>query len=102
MRVRSEFNDTVHSPVRLRICALLLRVDEIEFSAIRDVLELSDANLSKNLKVLTGAGIATIRKAASPGRPDARRRTWVSLTLSGRRAVEGHLRALTEIASGGA
>jgi DNA-binding MarR family transcriptional regulator len=92
------FNDVIHSPVRLRICGLLRRVSELEFSVIRDTLELNDANLSKNLKVLAQADLVTLSKESSQARSDSRRLTWVRLTGSGRSALEGHLAALSAIA----
>lgn len=92
------FNDIIHSPVRLRICGLLRRAAELEFSVVRSTLEISDAHLSKNLKVLTQAGMITLRKESSKVRDDSRRLTWISLTKTGRTALEGHLAALREIA----
>ena len=91
------FNSVIHSPVRLRICALLRWVAELEFAVVRDTLELSDANLSKNLKVLSEHDLVTVRKERSAARADRRRLTWISLTSEGRSAVEGHLAALAEI-----
>lgn len=96
----SAFNEVIHSPVRLRICALMRQVAELEFAVIRDTLGLNDVNLSKNLKVLTEAGFVTVRKESSPARADARRLTWVALTPIGKRALEGHLAALANIAEG--
>ena len=98
--VQPAFNDVIHSPVRLRICALMRRTDELEFAVIRDTLKLSDAHLSKNLKVLGDAGLATVRKVSSSSRADARRLTWVALTADGKRALEGPLAALAHIADG--
>lgn len=92
------FDDLIHSPVRLRICALLRRVTELEFTVLRDTLDLADAHLSKNLKTLADAGYVVVRKESSPARADARRLTWVALTPTGRDALEGHLSALAGIA----
>jgi len=94
------FDEVIHSPIRLRICGLLRRVSELEFAVIRDTLELSDANLSKNLKVLVDADFVAVRKERSPGRADLRRLTWVALTPAGQVALEGHLLALAQIAEG--
>jgi len=94
------FNELIHSPVRLRICGALRRGAELEFGVLRDTLGLTDANLSKNLRALTDAGFVAVRKERSPARDDARRLTWVTLTPAGRRAVEAHLAALSQIAGG--
>ncbi|WP_435737253.1 transcriptional regulator [Cellulosimicrobium sp. PMB13] len=94
------FSEVIHSPVRLRICGVLRRGAELEFALLRDTLGLTDANLSKNLRVLADVGFLTVRKESSPSRADARRLTWVTLTPEGRRAVEAHLAALAQIAEG--
>ncbi|MEO2109060.1 MAG: transcriptional regulator [Actinomycetota bacterium] len=91
------FDETIHSPVRLRICGLLRPVDKLEFSVLRDTLDVSDATLSKHLKTLSTAGYATADKAASADRRDARRLTWLSLTPAGRVAFDAHVRALQAI-----
>lgn len=96
--MNAEFNELIHSPVRLRICALVRQLAEVEFSVIRDTLSLSDAHLSKNLKVLADANYVEMRKESSPTGKNARKRTWVSLTSEGRAALEGHLAALAAIA----
>lgn len=98
MSTKAQFHEVVHAPTRLRICGLLRRAEELEFSVIRDALELSDANLSKNLAVLANAGLVSVRKEASEKRSDARRLTWVALTGAGREVVEEHLAALRVIA----
>lgn len=94
------FDEVIHSPIRLRICGVLRRVAEIEFALIRDTLGISDAHLSKNVKVLAEAGFVTLRKESSGARADSRRLTWVALTAEGKLALEGHLAALAQIAGG--
>ncbi|GAA4519212.1 transcriptional regulator [Brachybacterium paraconglomeratum] len=95
-----EFHELIHAPVRLRICGMLRPMSEVEFSVLRDTLQLKDANLSKNLKLLADAELVKLRKEFSPVRDDARRLTWVSLTVNGRAALAGHLAALRAIAEG--
>ena len=92
------FSELIPSPVRLRIAGVLRRGIELEFAVLRDTLGLSDANLSKNLKVLADAGLVTVRKERSPSRSDARRLTWVALTATGSATLEAHLAALAQIA----
>lgn len=93
----AQFDELIHSPVRLRICGVLRNVERLEFAVLRDTLELTDAHLSKNLKVLADAGTLTLRRERSPQRADNRRRTWVSLTAAGRNTLEAHLLALAQI-----
>ncbi|HWR86762.1 MAG TPA: transcriptional regulator [Rhodoglobus sp.] len=100
MSAEPRFDETVHAPVRLRICGLLRAVDGLDFAVIRDTLAISDATLSKHLKVLADAGLVTVAKAASATRADARRVTWVALTAHGRQVFDSHVAALRSIAAG--
>lgn len=94
------FNETIHAPLRLRTCGLLRSVDKIDFPALRDTLGISDASLSKHLRVLSENGFVKVTKIASPTRNDARRVTWVKLTAAGRKAFDAHLEVLRIIAGG--
>jgi DNA-binding MarR family transcriptional regulator len=95
-----EFSEIIHAPIRLRICGLLRSVDELDFSVLRDTLAVSDATLSKHLKVLVAAGLVSSSKLASAQRDDSRRLTWVRLTPAGKVAFDEHVRALRKIAAG--
>ncbi|MFC8192509.1 transcriptional regulator [Cellulomonas sp. NPDC057328] len=98
--VAPRFDEVIHAPVRLRVCGLLAAADEVEFAVVRDALGVADATLSKHLKVLADAGFVEVRKAASAGRADARRLTWLLLTPDGRRAFSAHVAVLRAIADG--
>lgn len=91
------FDDVIHAPMRLRICALLRRVDALSFVVVRETLDLTPAALSKHLRVLTDSGYVTMDKTSSEDRLDRRRVTWVRLTPSGRDAFDNHVRALGAI-----
>ncbi|MDQ4504199.1 transcriptional regulator [Sinomonas sp. ASV322] len=93
--MRAEFNATIHAPIRLRACAMLAAVKELEFSLLRDELGVADSVLSKHLKVLAEEGYVSIRRPVGMG---GRPKTWVSLTKAGREALKGHLAALQELA----
>lgn len=92
------FDETIHAPLRLRICGLLRQVERLDFSVLRDTLEVSDATLSKHLRVLVVAGLVTSVKASSDQRSDARRLTWLKLTAEGTAAFDAHVAALQQIA----
>jgi DNA-binding MarR family transcriptional regulator len=96
----ARFDAVIHAPVRLRICGLLRRVDDIDFAIIRDTLEISDASLSKHLKALSDEGYVVTRKTTSLARGDSRLVTWVGLTRSGRDAFDAHIAELGLIADG--
>lgn len=83
----------IHAPARLQICALLSAVDEAEFAAVRDAAAVSDSVLSKHVKQLEDAGYLKLRKATVA----SRQRTWLRLTLAGRRAFAAHLAELNRM-----
>ncbi|KQY57027.1 MULTISPECIES: transcriptional regulator [unclassified Nocardioides] len=90
-----EFNEVIHAPNRLQICALLVNVEKAEFATIRDSLGVADSVVSKHLKVLADAGYVKLDKPTGGGRV----RTWAGITKEGRRAFVAHvaeLRRLTE------
>ena len=87
------FDDVIHAPHRLRICAFLDAVSSAEFGALRELLDVADSVVSKHLKVLTEAGYVELEKPTGRGRV----RTWVRLTESGRSAYRGHVQALRGI-----
>ncbi|MDO5630090.1 MAG: transcriptional regulator [Mobilicoccus sp.] len=90
----SAFDETIHAPHRLRICAMLSEADSVEFGVLRDGLGVADSVLSKQLKVLVEAGYVHLAKPTGGG---GKVRTWASLTRQGRRAFTGHLAALQDM-----
>ncbi|NII40405.1 hypothetical protein E9228_001041 [Curtobacterium flaccumfaciens] len=50
------FDEVVHAPNRLQICAFLEPLDQAEFSVVRDVLGASDSVTSKHVKVCRTPG----------------------------------------------
>ena len=93
---RHQLDDHIHSPVRLSIVAVLAANDEMEFSGVRDAVEVSDSVLSKQVSTLEEIGYVKVKKGYVGKRP----RTWLSVTAEGRRALESHLAALRDIAAG--
>jgi DNA-binding MarR family transcriptional regulator len=87
------FDEVVHAPQRLRICAMLSAAQAVEFGVLQERLGLSKSALSKHLSHLVDAGYVTQERAVRNGRS----RLWLSLTRTGARAYAGHVRALQEI-----
>ena len=73
-------------------------VDEMQFAALRDTLDISDAACSKHLKVLVNCGYATVEKRESDSSRHMVR--WYALTSAGRDAFSGHIAELKRLASG--
>lgn len=89
----SSFDELIHAPNRLKICSILAPTGEVEFQAIRDLLEVSDSVLSKHLRLLEGAGYVKQRK----GSADGRKRSWIYLTSGGRKAFQAHIKELQKL-----
>ncbi|WP_269937719.1 transcriptional regulator [Arthrobacter sp. HY1533] len=98
MRADPRFDEAIHAPTRLRLCAMLRPLADADFASIAATLELSEANLSKTVRNLVEIGYLATSKQASPQRTDARQTTTVKLTAQGRRAFDGHLAALRAMA----
>lgn len=90
------FDETIHAPHRLRICAFLDATTSAEFAALRDMLGVADSVVSKHLKVLQEAGYVAIAKPTGRGRV----KTWVTLTPDGKQAYARHVAALRALIDG--
>lgn len=88
-----KFDELIHSPIRLRICANLAPVQWVEFAYLRDTLGVADSVLSKHLKQLSDAGYVHLERFSKSGRSHAR----AALTRKGRKAYVGHVAALKVI-----
>ena len=90
------FDELIHQAARLQIMAALHTLGEgtqIEFSALRDLLDLTAGNLAAHLRKLEEAGYITAEKTFVGRRP----RTYLAITPAGRRAFEAHVQALHAI-----
>jgi DNA-binding HxlR family transcriptional regulator len=93
---RHGLDDLLGHPVRFSVVALLAPATQIEFSFVRDRVEVTDSMLSKQVSLLEQAGYVKVKK----GFVGKRGRTWLSLTKAGRQVFERHMTALQEIATG--
>ena len=92
----AELNEIIHQPVRLRIMATLVTLEqnnEVDFIYLRDLLDVTDGNLGAHLRKLEEAGYITVNKTFVERKP----RTYVSATAEGRRVFQEHVAALESI-----
>lgn len=92
----AELNETIHQTVRLRIMAALVTLepkDEVDFTYLRDLLDVTDGNLGAHLRKLEEAGYIAVNKIFVERKP----RTYVSATIEGRRVFQEHVTALETI-----
>jgi len=95
----AELNEIIHQTVRLRIMAALVTLetnDEVDFTYLRDLLDVTDGNLGAHLRKLEEAGYITINKTFVERKP----RSFISATVEGRRVFQEHVAALEAILKG--
>lgn len=86
-------DETIHSPYRLRICALLHQLGTTDYQLLRESLQASPSVLSKHLKKLEEAGYVELSTRTVNTRP----RGWATLTAHGASAYRSHLAYLEEL-----
>lgn len=89
-------NETIHQPVRLRIMAALVTLEpnnEVDFTYLRDLLEVTDGNLGAHLRKLEEAGYIAVNKVFVDRKP----RTYISASSEGRKVFNEHVAALESI-----
>lgn len=96
MSAAARFDEIVHAPNRLQICAILAAVVSADFGAVREALGVADSVVSKHVRALQEAGYVQVHKATRASRV----RTSLSLTEAGRAAYDGHIAALRAIVGG--
>ena len=83
----------IHVPKRLAAMAILASTPSASFRFLRDRLEISDSDLSKQMSTLEEAGYLT---SAKDGRGRGASTTY-AVTKQGRRAYEAHCAALRKL-----
>ena len=92
----AELNETIHQTVRLRIMAALVTLEagnEVDFTYLRELLQVTDGNLGAHLRKLEEAGYIAITKTFVERKP----RTYVAATPEGRKVFQEHVAALEAI-----
>ena len=96
----SELDKLIHQPVRLRIMASLVALDpqdQVDFTYLRELLDVTDGNLGAHLQKLEAGGYIRVEKTFVARKP----RTFIAATPKGRGAYDEHVEALKRILSGG-
>lgn len=90
-------DDVIHQKTRLAIVSALAVQDALSFNELKDLLELTDGNLSVHARKLEEAGYLDCRKSFLGRTPH----TEYRLTSKGRAALDrylAHMKALVEAA----
>lgn len=83
----ASLDPVIHPPKRLAVMAILAASEWAEFAFLRERLDVSDSDLSKQMKILQDAGYVRVAKRGK-GRGAS---TWYRMTRPGRQAFEAHL-----------
>ncbi len=88
-----QFDEIIHSRIRLLIMSVLTTVEEADFTFIRDRVKTTDGNLSIHLRKLEDAGYVSMKKSFIGRKPV----TTYRLTAKGRRAFEIYLERIEKL-----
>lgn len=86
-------DEVIHQKNRLGILAVLSEADYADFNYLKEVLDLTDGNLSRHLQILEEAGLVAIEKSFEGKKP----RTRARATRLGRKALGEHLRTMQKL-----
>ncbi len=84
------FDPILHQAVRSKLVSLLISNEELPFKALKEMLSVTDGNLSSHLAKLEEAGYIMIEKTYEGKRP----RTVVHITENGKKAFKNYIDAL--------
>jgi len=85
-----KINHIIHSRIRLAVFAVLMSVEEAEFTFLREKIKATDGNLSANLKRLEEAGYLAVKKELVNRKP----RSTYRLTEKGKKSFELYVAGL--------
>lgn len=88
-----ELDELIHERVRLGIVSALAAAGELSFTELRDLLKVTDGNLSVHARVLEKAGYIAIEKSFVDRRP----RTSLKLSAKGKDAFKRYVQRLEEL-----
>jgi DNA-binding MarR family transcriptional regulator len=88
-----QLDRVVHEKGRLAITAALAATPELSFTELRDLLGMTDGNLTTHIRTLQEAGLLAVTKSFRDSRP----LTTCALTAAGRQAFTAHIQLLEQI-----
>lgn len=88
-----KIDEVIHGRLRLGVMAYLANAEVADFNELKAVLEVTQGNLSVQLRKLEEAGYVAIEKGYLGRKP----RTQVRITAAGRKAFAVYLEALGKL-----
>lgn len=86
-------NKAFENKVRLGVMAALMVNSRLSFNELKELLELTDGNLASHIKALEKEKFISVNKTFIGKKPN----TTYTVTQSGRKAFELHLKALEDL-----
>ena len=88
-----QLDRVIHEKGRLSIMSLLAATPDLSFTELRNLLQMTDGNLTRHLRTLQEAGYVALTKTFHNRRP----LTTCSLTSAGRKAFQNYIDLLEQI-----
>ena len=88
-----QLDKVIHEKGRMAIVSALAARPEMAFTELRDLLQMTDGNLTSHVRTLQEAGYVVVSKSFLNNRP----LTTLSLTNAGETAFRGYVKLLEEI-----
>jgi DNA-binding MarR family transcriptional regulator len=88
----SGLNKNFESRIRLGVMSVLMVSDWVEFTTLKETLDITDGNLASHIKALEKENYIEVKKQFIRNKPN----TSYRVTLVGRKAFEEHLKTLEE------
>ena len=92
-KIIRQLNKTFDNRVRLGIMSMLMVNEWIDFSTIKEMLELTDGRLASHIKALESQAYIEVKKEFVGRKPQ----TSYAATETGKKAFNEHLDALEEL-----
>lgn len=87
------FHKAFENKARLGIMSILMVNDEVSFSDLKEILDMTDGNLATHLKAIEKAKFLKVSKEFVDRKP----KTTYEATAAGRSAFEAHLKVLEDL-----
>jgi len=94
---KPEFDELILSKTRLGIISALISGDKLDFTYLRNALNLSDGNLSIQIRKLEEAGYIKVEKLFVNRKP----KTFCKITGKGQKALRNLINSLENLANPG-
>lgn len=88
-----QLDRVIHEKGRLAIMSALAASTELSFTELRDLLNMTDGNLTSHVRTLQQAGYVAVAKSFQDNRP----LTTCSLTANGRKVFAEYIALLEQI-----